>query len=209
MIVEKINGFYKPENTLETNKVKSSETCILVGNGKFEKPYGSIIDAYENVYRFNRFVTSGYESFVGKKCTHWIINKALATDQRDIFKKNIKKYLELYSNFKQALVLTNSSDKISDLKEIKKNYKIFDYHISDFKVSEHKSSTGILAINYLLEKYDELHLVGFDFGKSNHYWVKKNPSISDIPGKHGWKKEEHYVLNLLAEGKIKIIETNT
>jgi hypothetical protein len=187
-----------------------SKTCIFVGNGKFNKSYGSLIDSYDNVYRFNRFVTKKYEEFVGTKCTHWILNNALTVDCRDFFRKNIDGHLKLYPTLEKVLVLTNSSDKISDLKEIKKNYKIFDYHISNFKPSEHKPSTGLLAINHFLNQYDEIHLIGFDFGNSNHYWVSKKVSESDKPGKgHHWKKEEKYVMNLVAVGKIKIIETNT
>ena len=184
----------------------SLKTCVLVGNGKFEKSYASLIDSYNHVYRFNRFTTKdNFAKLVGVKCTHWIINNALATDAKDLFRKNIESYKTKYPNLENVLVLTNKSNNIDKLQEIKNQYKIFDFYISDFKFTNQKSSTGVLAVNYLLDKYDEIHLIGFDFGKSNHYWVSKNPSASDVPGRHNWSAEKEYIMNLVELGRVKII----
>lgn len=185
------------------------KTCVFVGNGKFSKSYGELIDSYDHVYRFNRFTTTNsFGELVGTKCTHWIINNALATDGRDLFRNKIEKYQSRYSDLQEVWVLTNSTRKHRELKELKEGYDIFDFKICDAVIDGYKNSTGLLAINFFLEKYDEIHLVGFDFGKSNHYWAKSKGRISpsDVPGNHDWKKEKLYVDELIASGKIKIIE---
>lgn len=176
--------------------------CILVGNGKFDKEFGSIIDSYEDVYRFNRFVTNGFEKIVGSKCTHWILNRAII-DSRDFFNKNISKHSKKYPDLKESWVVTQSSLSNDRLKSIKKKYNIFNYHVSEFAINNTKLSTGVLTINFILDKYDEIHLVGFDFGKNNHYWGDSTPS--DKPGKHDWESEKRYVDYLIKIGKVKII----
>lgn len=182
------------------------KTCVFVGNGKFSKPYGELIDSYDHVYRFNRFTTKDkFVDLVGTKCTHWIVNQALATDGRDLINRNIEKYQNEYIDLQQIWVLTNSPRNIKKLKKLKEQYNIFDFSICDPIYTGYKNSTGILAINFFLEKYDEIHLVGFDFGKSNHYWALKNPTTADVPGKHNWLIEKDYVDTLIGLGKIKII----
>lgn len=181
------------------------KSCVLVGNGEFKHKYGNIIDSYDNVYRFNRFITNKYEEFVGTKCTHWVINQALVRD-RDLFRKNIDDYMKLYPSLKKVLVLTSSTSIVDTLNNLKLNYEIFDYRILNFKILEiYKPSTGILTINFLLKKYDKIDLVGFDFGKTNHYWTQKNPSRADIPAGHKWDYEKKYVYDLIEIGKVNII----
>ena len=182
------------------------KTCVFVGNGKFSKSYGKLIDSYEHVYRFNRFTTEDrFVDLVGTKCTHWIVNQALATDGRDLVNRRIKKYQNQYIDLQEIWVLANSPKNLTRLKELKEKYNIFDFSICDPIYSGYKNSTGILAINFFLEKYDEIHLVGFDFGKSIHYWVSSNPSAADKPGKHDWESEKRYVDYLIKIGKVKII----
>tara|TARA_Y100000816_G_C26108368_1_gene590166 strand:- start:6522 stop:7082 length:561 start_codon:yes stop_codon:yes gene_type:complete len=185
-----------------------SKKCIFVGNAKFNKSYSDIIDSYEHVYRFNRFTTSGnFGDIVGKKCTHWIINNALSTDRRDLFRKNIKRYTKLYPELESVWVITNKKSSVSKLEEIKKQNKIFNFYISPQVVEGYKNTTGTLSINFFLKQYEEIHLVGFDFGKSNHYWVSgKVTNPSDKPGRHRWDLEKHYIMSLVDTGRVKIYE---
>ena len=177
--------------------------CILVGNATFENNYGDLIDSHNHVYRFNRFKTIGYESKVGSKCTHWILNNALTTDSRDYYVKNIHSMNKAYPDLTNTIVITNTTKSVGRLDVIKNNYDNFDYHISDFQLSNKKMSTGILALSYLIDVYDTINLVGFDFGKTNHYWGVEGPS--DIPGKHNWNLEVDYVSKLESLGKVNLL----
>tara|TARA_R110000796_G_scaffold241197_1_gene362508 strand:- start:597 stop:1148 length:552 start_codon:yes stop_codon:yes gene_type:complete len=179
--------------------------CVLVGNAKFVVNHGELIDSYDDVYRFNRFRTIDFESKVGSKCTHWILNLKLVIDQRDYFRRNIDKLKKIHPNLNTTIVMTTSTniEAIHKLDKIKSKYDGFDYNISKFRLdSKYKPSTGMVAIDYLLDKYEVLNLVGFDFGKTNHYWGVEGPS--DIPGNHSWNLEIDYVNKLIENKRVKI-----
>lgn len=178
--------------------------CILVGNSSsaLNKKLGLYIDSFENVIRFNRFRIKGYETDLGVKCTHWVLNHKLTTDNRNYLVKNLSKIKSETTDLKQALVLTTAEDK-GQINKIKKQIDI-DIIYKRFEPSfNSKPTTGFLAIKYLLNLFPHLTLVGFDFGKSNHYWGNHN--ASDIPGKHKWDKEKKYIDTLVEQNKIKII----
>lgn len=175
--------------------------CIIVGNGSstLKEKFGSYIDSFENVVRFNRFKTKGFESNIGTKCTHWVLNYKLTTDHRNYLVKNLSRVKSETTNLKQSLILTTAKDdgklkKIKKLVDLEVIYQNFDLFFGS------KPSTGLLAIKYFLTLFPQITLIGFDFGKSNHYWG--NHSISDIPGNHLWKKEKDYVQNLIEQNKV-------
>ena len=66
--------------------------CILVGNSSdaLNKGLGSYIDSFENVIRFNRYKIKEYEVDLGTKCTHWVLNYKLTTDNRNYLVKNLE-----------------------------------------------------------------------------------------------------------------------
>lgn len=175
--------------------------CVLVGNSSIalNKGLGLYINSFENVIRFNRFRIKGYEIDLGTKCTHWVLNYKLTTDSRNYLVKNLSKVKSNTNNLKQALILTTAKDdekikKIKKLVDVEVIYQNFDLFFGS------KPSTGLLAIKYFLTLFPQITLIGFDFGKSNHYWG--NYSISDVPGNHMWEKEKQYVQNLINQGKI-------
>lgn len=178
--------------------------CILVGNSSniLNKKLGSYINSFENVVRFNRFRIKDFKEDLGIKCTHWVINYKLTTDHRNYLVKNLSKVKSEIIDLKQALVLTTAEDK-GQINKIKNQvnipviYKRFKPHFNS------KPTTGFLAIEYFLEYFPKLTLIGFDFGKSNHYWGNYGPS--DVPGKHEWDKEKNHINNLVKLDKIEII----
>jgi hypothetical protein len=67
-----------------------------------------------------------------------------------------------------------------------------------------KVTTGFLSIVHFLNEFDVIHLYGFDWGKSSHYWG--NFGIADVPNtNHEWEKEKKVVSDLILQKKIKII----
>tara|TARA_R110001592_G_scaffold18354_1_gene76298 strand:- start:1870 stop:2415 length:546 start_codon:yes stop_codon:yes gene_type:complete len=178
--------------------------CILVGNSSsaLNKELGLHIDSFENVIRFNRFRIKEYETDLGVKCTHWVLNYKLATDNRNYLINNLLKVKSETTDLKQALVLTTSDDK-GLLNKIKKQADIDIIYERFEPPFNSKPTTGLLAIKYFLNYFFKITLVGFDFGKSNHYWGNHN--LSDVPGNHEWDKEKHHIYNLSKQGKIEII----
>lgn len=178
--------------------------CILVGNSSsaLNKKLGSYIDSFENVARFNRFKVNGYEEDLGTKCTHWVLNYKLTTDSRNYLVKNLEKVISNTTDLKQALILTTAKDdgKLDDIRKQVDIEVIYKQYPVPFN---YKPTTGFLTIKYLLDIFPQLNLVGFDFGKSHHYWG--NQGISDVPGKHEWDKEKTYIDKLVAQNKIVII----
>ena len=189
--------------------------CIIVGNASniLNKELGNTIDSFENVVRFNRFKINEYKKDLGTKCTHWVVGYNLATDNMAVnngyFKKNLNRLKLEHPELKQIIVITSTLtkkrdfNKISELKNsvgvelIYKEYKPF------FKS---KPTSGFMTIKYFLNKYKEISITGFDFGKSYHYWG--NHSIADIPApesRHPWSLEKLYIDNLVKENKVKII----
>ena len=178
--------------------------CIIVGNSSsaLDKKLGSYIDSFENVVRFNRFKINNYKEDLGTKCTHWVLNYKLTTDHRNYLVKNLSKIKSETKGLKQALILTTEKDR-GQINKIKKQLNIEVIYKKFKPFYNTKPTTGFLTINYFLGYFPKLTLVGFDFGKSNHYWG--NHSISDTPGKHDWGKEKTHIDNLVKQGKINIV----
>jgi hypothetical protein len=60
-------------------------SICVVGNGPsvIGSRNGKVIDSHDHVYRFNEYVTDGFELDVGVKTTHWSINQLLQHTTRD------------------------------------------------------------------------------------------------------------------------------
>lgn len=175
--------------------------CILVGNSSQDRKLGDVVDTFEHVYRFNRFRVNGFIEYVGTRCTHWVLNNALLG--RNYYTDNIEKIKKQHPELFQTIVITGSEKNLTKLKALKSQYKDFDYHIDKDRLGKDKMSTGVLAVKYLIDSYDHISLIGFDFGKSNHYWG--NFGSSDVPGNHAWKDEQRYVDELVQSKKVEIL----
>jgi len=198
-------------------KPKKSSSCIIVGNGEgaIDKSRAAVIDSYDVVVRMNRFRVAGYEEVLGKKCTHWVLNCALTTDERNYAVNNIERVKKETIGLREVLVLTaNTKGRGRRLKEIarvlaenydiKVRYKIFSRWIMRRLLRlQRKPSTGFVAILYFLKRYREITLVGFDFGSSDHYWG--NFGQKDIPGKHDWDTEKKFIMKYRERGRIKFL----
>ena len=163
--------------------------CIIVGNASniLNRELGSYIDSFKNVIRFNRF-----------KIIKWYYIKEV----KNYLIKNLEKVTSTTTDLKQALILTTAKDD-GKLDSIRKQINIEMIYKQYPVPFSYKPTTGFLTIKYLLDIFPQLNLVGFDFGKSHHYWG--NHGISDVPGKHEWDKEKSYINKLITQNKIIII----
>ncbi len=182
--------------------MEKDKSCIIVGNAQMTDSMGSKIDSYDEVVRINRFETKGFEDIVGTKCTTWILNNKLSW-REGYYKNNRNDIFNTHKNIK-CLVLTYTNRGERTLKQYKREHSNFDYIIKE-NVYDWKSTTGLLAIEHFIEQYGHVTIVGFDFGKTHHYWGNK--SRADSPDeKHGWDKEKEYVNRLFRNGKVSYLE---
>ena len=156
------------------------DTVLLVGNGKIENK-GELIDSYECVIRFNDFVIEGYEQDVGTKISAISFHNAgLNHEHTKHLKTNYKKYVNVFPIF------TTHPPNIGNTPNILK----VDFETSLFSVYPPISnnpikqlSSGIsLALNLALFFSKEVHLIGFDFWKSGHYYDAI--TIEDVSDAH-------------------------
>lgn len=150
------------EDVLLLNK---NRKMVVVGNSKIYKNYGSIIDSYDIVIRFNNFVTNGFENLIGKKTTFRCV-----CGWNDIENRN--QCLEI-SPF------SNTCRESGYVEEYNKN-NVFPVILSKFDIHSlteiPNPSTGLallLLINYLNISVD---IIGFDSFKTPNLWQLHTPT---------------------------------
>ena len=156
------------------------DTVLLVGNGKIENK-GDLIDSYECVIRFNDFVIEGYEQDVGTKISAISFHNAgLNHEHTKYLKANYKKYVD------NVPIFTTHPPNIGGHGNILK----IDMHTSLLSVyppisnnPPKRLSSGIsLALNLALLFNRNVHLIGFDFWKTGHYY--DSTTIENVSPSH-------------------------
>lgn len=150
------------------------DTVLLVGNGKMENK-GELIDSYDFVIRFNDFEINNHESDVGSKVDAISFHCSDFTfPHTKLLEKNYLRYREKSYIFTTAPIFQNSKNDILHLQS--------DTHLLNvFKPIQMKPeirlSSGIILILNLSLFFDKkIHLIGFDFMESGHYW---DPNFSN------------------------------
>ena len=114
----------------------SIKRVLLIGNGNtlLEYDYGNIIDSdyFDEVWRFNRFITEGYEEHTGTKTDVWVSSFG-GQSMRDLTTMNLKKLVAGGWGFE---------DKI-------KNNEVIEYEFGFLEISLHSSiGKNWLKINF-------------------------------------------------------------
>lgn len=133
------------------------ETIVLVGSGPslLGSNLGAVIDAFDNVVRFNEYQTQGYEQDVGSKVTHWVRNDLVPSDARTGQKET---FLAVPS-FKRWTRLKNPlahCERRIPWRIQKSIRKVTGSWKKDWP------SSGLLALAYFLGHYPHIHVAGFD-----------------------------------------------
>jgi len=183
------------------NLVKN-KNVLLVGNGSsvLEKDYSKAIDSYEFVIRFNYAIEEFHKfQYCGKKIDAWFYSI-----------KDSQRCISVYNNakIKAKHCIRHDYDPI--------NIGEYQYHIpKPFRrkfneslnlVMPKKASTGLCAINYLIEYCNtkSITLIGFDSFNTGNYYNKKN-----IASKwHKGDVEKTYINKLRSENKIKFLDND-
>lgn len=150
------------------------ETVLLVGNGKMDNK-GELIDSYEFVIRFNDFETEGHEFDVGTKIDGISFHCSDFTfPHTRILEKNYLKYKDVAHIFTTAPRFGNSK---SDILHPEPDSQLLNVYKPIQLNPEIRLSSGvILILNLSLFFNKNIHLIGFDFMKSGHYW---DPNFSN------------------------------
>ena len=143
------------------------DTVLLVGNGKIENK-GDLIDSYECVIRFNDFVIEGYEQDVGTKISAISFHNAMMTQSHS---RNLKTNYEKYREVVPIFTTFQGHRGKSDILYIEDHSALISLE-PPVRSSPRKnlSSGGSLALTLSLLFHKEVHLIGFDFWKTGHYY---------------------------------------
>lgn len=175
------------------SKIDNNKPILLIGNSPCvkEKSLGNYININKfNIIRFNLCKISGYERYVGSETSYLVINGITWNTKRGkVPKENILiselphtlQYKILCQhptriNFKSVQILPNYSKKYLD---------------------EYPTS-GMMAISYFLQFYNQIYLYGFSFSDSHYY----NSNFKKGAGHHNYQKEKKVVLELEKSNRV-------
>ena len=134
---------------------------ILVGNGPsvLRQRLGKVIDSFDVVVRFNRFVTKGFEEYVGSRTDFWftVTNRSRRRVRRIKFKRTYWWHPQSrgFGRFNRAYPDAILIDP-TILEEIGK--------VAEVTRSEYKRwSTGAIAAHTVLKEFPVVHIIGFDW----------------------------------------------
>jgi hypothetical protein len=150
------------------------ETVLLVGNGKVEGK-GELIDSYEFVIRFNDFQIEGYEGDVGTKVDAVSFHCSDFTfPHTKVLEKNYLKYKNTAYIFTTSPRFGNS--KLDILHPQLDTQLISVYNPIQLNPETRISSGLTIILNLSIFFAKKIHLIGFDFMKTGHYW---DPNFSN------------------------------
>ena len=187
--------------------LNSDIRIIAIGNGDsvLNHKFGNKIDDFDIVLRTNNYKIEGYEEYIGKKTTFWA-----RSDSKGIINRDFKQFQKVLF----CLPLRNFSDKkrMDYVKSVfTKNSEIVDKNIVMAAQQKIESpnyswpSTGLIALEWLLSKYEKVHIFGFDcFRKSDgfpRYYYNNREIISKIIG-HKFIDEIKFINYYKKKGRI-------
>lgn len=181
-----------------------SNKIIVVGNGSslIQKENGILIDAYDDVVRFNYFVTDGYEKHVGTKTTLWFAGigyepanwrNQLSYKKINVFSwQRIAEKCAAYQEYKKHIthcIVEKVNQKfVTDIQDYTGNKEYYYY------------SSGAICLSMLLNVYDKITITGFDWWESNkkhHYCDEATAGTLHDP-----MVEKEYIFKLIADNRV-------
>lgn len=185
----------------------NNQSVAVVGSSGhlLERDYASFIDQHKYVIRFNQARVEGYETFVGSKTTHRVVNTHtfLGTTGNDRFPSNDPMFIPKLTD--QVIVLNRPVDS-SRVKERSPNNKVvtlsdkfWDY-CKELLGNVKDPSVGFLGVMLALNSTMEVNIFGFDQVASTykkHYWEE----VRAVGNWHSFSFEKKY-FKMLAEKKL-------
>lgn len=195
--------------TLSPPTLSPLDSWVLVGNGPsaIRRPLGPLIDAHDNVVRFNRYETIGHEAAVGSRTTYWATHgigwrAPDGTRHTPMAPGNDEPRPE-------AALITHGRVPCPIL-DIPVHY----VRLAAFVELRERlglpirqiPTTGITVIYWLLRDVgvQRIHLLGFDgfskrVAKNHHYW---DPKVYRRPAEHDGDAEMKLLRHWAAVGRV-------
>ena len=190
---------------------------ILVGNGSsvVDHEMGEYIDSeFDLVYRINRFKTKGFESCVGSRVDGWFL-----ADTGIQWLENPTDEVEgslRYTEFEYVFIcmpkfkFTNQFIHSETIQLLSCDYE--DQINSVINLNPHWPSSGLIAIQFLVENYEKIYVHGFDGMnkkyKFTHYYDEDDSDrltekwTSGRRIDHDFEKEREYINFLRKDKKV-------
>lgn len=200
-------------------------TAIVVASGKsvLDIEYGSVIDSFEVVLRFMSLKTAGnIIPFLGTKTDIFVFN--LGIRGVEIFEQKVIEHTIPTKNILAcgSCPAPNRLNRV--LKAIEgKNYVLEAIHLEDVQRMKEAlflknifPSSGIMAVDYLLKRFDTVCVHGFDklaYGLSGNdnfkkfYDDDKCYSKEYVLARHDYEREAIYLKALEQAGKVVQLST--
>ena len=187
---------------------------IIVGNGEdvLKNKNGNLIDSFNTVVRLGRYVTDGFEDYVGSKTdiistiywklnidrlktTKFILNVPLS--YRDSFNESEQYINKKYSSFKKNIIYINNKDDIKGLKDMYTDI------LPPFNgIDSINFSLGYKTFYFIKKLFPDrqVYATGFDFFKTAWYWdTKHNRNDSNM---HPYTWERLWYAKMKRQGHI-------
>ncbi|NOZ07794.1 MAG: hypothetical protein GXO91_02815 [FCB group bacterium] len=192
------------------------KSILILGNGEsvLKYEFGSAIDDFPTVGRINNYTTIGFEKYIGSKTDIWfnganqtlkkrphkpgrivvLIPPAVLVHKGDAIHPRIMKRLEVESTQYELVPL-------ADMERFAR------------KSGVARPTTGLAAILWALEHYDEVTIHGFDFfiSSKGHYndspltrWLIRRGILKKAK-KHDLSGEKIFVEALLKSGELYLL----
>ena len=177
---------------------------IIVGPSRSlsDNKLGKTIDSYDVVCRMNAggrpdLLNGKYKEIIGTKTDIWFLGHIGLAYAHNKYNEIIITNEEYYNQHKATiknLVLCDS--KVVDLAKLK---------------TDRVPTTGLLSIFYMLNRYNDVTICGFDGFKNGHFYGNKYISTQDTSdemaakgfGRHNALQEIKYIENLIKGNTIK------
>jgi hypothetical protein len=145
---------------------------LLVGNGFIENKR-ELIDSYECVIRFNDFRIDGYERHVGTKIS------AIGFSSNNLETNETKHLIETYNRYVNHIPLfclsIGSPEYDGQMLSLQLDTRLISPETHIRKNPTVTLTTGVsTALNLALFFDKDVHLLGFDFMKTGHYWNEQH-----------------------------------
>jgi len=191
--------------------------CIVGNSPKvLETPKGYLIDKFENVVRFNRSPTKGYEEFTGKNTKFRFVNRTVLKNDKEhkdedlTFIGKIRNETIILDDEPTATLLFNlnfhkscTNITIGRYKELKQMLKT---HLPEVTFNGKKPTGGMAMIAYFLNRDYDVVIHGFgledNIGESviPHFFEKKTMKTT-----HDYSFEVGILNKLLDKNVIRLL----
>jgi hypothetical protein len=190
------------------------DKVAIIGSSSIllDKEYGSLIDSYDTVIRFNRAPTIGFEKYVGSKTTIRVTNPHVfqnipVNDNRwkDPNKTQPAKFIKNQENI-NVIHIGGPQDNGWEIRgqHIHPTSKAFKMNYNGVMVHNlsKQPTVGILTIKLMTMNDIVPDLFGFGINENgaSHYWEDKDP-ISQC---HNYNDERDRLKTWEKEGKVKL-----